>query len=692
MRRLFSQEPKKLREAHNCLPFGGIALFAGVIACGMSFGATKYVATNGSDGGDGTSDSPYLTIQKGLDECGRNGTVIVSPGTYLIETQLEPKDGVTLRSSTWNPDDVVIDCQGKCAGYYARSVGLQRIFCVTFENGFSPSSGAGVYLFGGGMHLVSNCVVRNCRVVAENGTALGGGIYARQGTTIRDSLIENCSVSNVVTDSKQYNCRGGGVFIEGKILNSTVRGCSVWGAGNGWYETCSGGGIYAYSTLNADTGALSYAGRVEKCEVYSNRVVTLAVASKGDGGGITFVGADSGDAPQGVYNSAVWDNQASFRGGGISLSVKGDVQDCRITGNIVDPSLGAAPTYGGGGGIVVRKTSSATIARCTVASNESRFESESANKSGGGSMYLFGENLMVSDCVITNNVSSGRGAVVWFGKNDGGDMQNNVFSNCFIFANRATTTGVFNGNEGDGLSVLDCAVISNAVSGGSVLFWARTGSKNREILFRNTLFRGNANTSTNSKTGNGLYGMTTAANAPVHIEYCSFINDSCAYSSGHIIGMHKDLAAVAASNFWITGCLIYGDSQHTEVDISSQMVNNGAHITHTYAVGAPTDDPSLGNFNGKTTVPGFVNEAAGDYRLNADSPLIDKGGPAADWMGCGRRKGPHDLGDGTVCFSKSADCGVVPVFNEARPRLYNGLPDIGCFEFFRPAGLLLMVQ
>ena len=41
-----------------------------------------YVATNGSDTNIGTAESPYLTIQKGVDSVSEDGTVYIANGVY----------------------------------------------------------------------------------------------------------------------------------------------------------------------------------------------------------------------------------------------------------------------------------------------------------------------------------------------------------------------------------------------------------------------------------------------------------------------------------------------------------------------------------------------------------------------------------------------------------------------------------
>jgi hypothetical protein len=45
--------------------------------------ATLYVGTTGSDSNDGSSDSPWRTLQHAADQVGAGDTVIVRPGTYV---------------------------------------------------------------------------------------------------------------------------------------------------------------------------------------------------------------------------------------------------------------------------------------------------------------------------------------------------------------------------------------------------------------------------------------------------------------------------------------------------------------------------------------------------------------------------------------------------------------------------------
>jgi hypothetical protein len=57
-------------------------LFILVAACGTSFAATYYVATNGNDTWPGTSAQPWATVQYAVQTIAAGDTIIVKPGTY----------------------------------------------------------------------------------------------------------------------------------------------------------------------------------------------------------------------------------------------------------------------------------------------------------------------------------------------------------------------------------------------------------------------------------------------------------------------------------------------------------------------------------------------------------------------------------------------------------------------------------
>ena len=649
--------------------------------CFATHGAnTWYVAANGDDANnDGKSwDHPFATIQKGLSSCANKDTVIVSNGTYIIDSQLEiTAEQVNLMSLTGNPADVIIDCR-ECRGIFSNSW-KSRIVGVTVQNGLTDTAGAGIRLSTSA--LVSNCVVRSCSVVAGDNDANGGGIMCQQDSDVVGCLVENCIVSNASMTATARDAKGGGIFNIGTVRGCTVRNCAVYSR-NGNQGTSAGGGIYVESRIGTDA---QYPASVIDCTVYSNKVATLTKTYASEGGGIYIYAKSEIETPQVVSNCNVFANAAGWSGGGVSLYGNAQLIDCSIVSNKTDNTLGLSDPqveYMGGGGVFVRGTGG-VVRRCLVEGNSCTIAGSGKQTQGGGGLRLSGTDISVADSVIRGNQSNRRGAALYFGATTtscafGGA----VVSNCWIEANRADTSGVFAGYGVGGLQVVGCGIVSNEVSDSSVLYWYRT-TDTSGVLFRNTLFAGNHNTGSGTVYGLGL--SANAVNSPVAFEFCSFLNES---ASGGVLGQKQTNAIANSENVSVLGCLLYGLDAKLNIHTATNSV-----VKYTRSANAPVDDPSLGNFN-ETTDPCFVDAANDDFRLARNSPLVDKGGAAQAWMGQeGQKNGPMDLGDGTVTLTKSADYGVNVAFNNASPRLSNGLPDIGCFEFYRALeGFMIFVR
>ena len=69
-----------------------LALVVTINFSSIAYGATYYVATNGNDTGNGSSGSPWRTIQKGVNTVNAGDTLIVKAGTYNERVHL-PKSG-----------------------------------------------------------------------------------------------------------------------------------------------------------------------------------------------------------------------------------------------------------------------------------------------------------------------------------------------------------------------------------------------------------------------------------------------------------------------------------------------------------------------------------------------------------------------------------------------------------------------
>ena len=66
---------------------------------GMVLAATYYVAPGGDDGGPGTLEKPFATLQKAADTAQAGDEVVVREGTYAITREVRPRNSGT--SERW---------------------------------------------------------------------------------------------------------------------------------------------------------------------------------------------------------------------------------------------------------------------------------------------------------------------------------------------------------------------------------------------------------------------------------------------------------------------------------------------------------------------------------------------------------------------------------------------------------------
>ncbi len=138
-------------------------LLALMVACAAQLYADKYVdATNGSDENPGTKDSPYQTIQKGIDNAGNYGVVWVAPGDYPVADKLTNTTSVKVWATNFeHPEKTRIigagDGRESCISFDHNTLlcgfTITNFFCST-ATVVGNSAGRNIDL--------SNCVIRAC--------------------------------------------------------------------------------------------------------------------------------------------------------------------------------------------------------------------------------------------------------------------------------------------------------------------------------------------------------------------------------------------------------------------------------------------------------------------------------------------------------------------------------------------------
>ncbi len=269
---------------------------------------------------------------------------------------------------------------------------------VTIRNGTAQ--------LGGGLRVDGSLTLLGARVVDNEATAVGGGIYlaASEGLEIRFSdIAANHAASN-----------GGGVYVETgtagslAIFQSSVRANQAEDYGGGIF-------FFGFGTLAVDSSTVS--------------------GNSARGGGGISVSESSATAE--LYDSSVYDNQATDstqgNGGGIENVGTLYVTNSTISGN--------RATLDGGG---LHNNGTTSLYNSTVVFNEADTDADPNGGLGGGAFNEPGGIFAVRNSVLAGNTRSGApvptdcsGAVGGYGHNRFGS-----FSGCTV-----THTGACGGSD-----------------------------------------------------------------------------------------------------------------------------------------------------------------------------------------------------------------------------------------------------
>lgn len=662
-------------------------------------GDTFYVATDGNDGASGDSDHPFSTIAAGVSAAVASPSprkVIVRTGEYKIDSIISVAAPLTIESETGKPADVVIDGQGSTPLMKSTAWGnaitlcgitLQNGYCNTGNNGYQT---AGVYMYGG---MITNCVVKDCLLTGEGAKdSCGAGIYARSSyennihVCVVDTVVSGNVASNDIPASANVYAKGGGIYLSGSggiVRKCTVEKNTTWlrkgtnSQNDPAAYTCRGGGICSEATY---------------CEV-SDSIIRGNCATNATANGYT--GAGGGVYVQGstVSNCLVYGNMASAMGGGI-CAYASTVTHCTITNNVINAAKSSGSQIRGAG--VYLADANPQCLNSIIDGNRLQGASGMYHNSaicGGGGVGISGTSALVANCTISHNTAHAGGAFLVYGSAGA------VISNCLVQANSGSLGGgVMVYNFPQGVLMTDCVVVDNTSAGSGVICWGRSAGANcAGLAFRNNFISRNCLTA-----GDGLFKSEVDAkySQPLTIEYCTI----AANTSNWFVVETGVMASV--SNVFCRGNVIFETRRNVSPfslvtavfgptgagDVSSATTNAWYNFTGSGLAGFSTD-PQYGNFKTITSAS-FADAEGGDYRLVRGSFAIDRGGPLQPWMGDGSKRGPLDMGDGTMTVVPDEDggYGISIVRNNAVPRLCGSNPEPGCFEFMTVSGLCIIFR
>ncbi|NMC37085.1 MAG: hypothetical protein GYA41_02045 [Bacteroidales bacterium] len=280
------------------------------------FGATYYVATDGSDYNPGTISQPFATWQKAFSVLNAGDIAYIRGGTYYPTGtrvwNVYAGAGIIEKSGTSSnpirvfayPGEVpILDCRyitpdaerGGVSIYNSSYWHLKGLTVRRVDQNSTPHGG-----FGFDFVSCNNLIVEQC-VSYDNG---GSGF--RLVNESEDNLILNCDSYN------NYDYYTGGVHSDGIEISfitdrypkrtNTIRGCRVWNNSDDCYDFYDNNGF-----LN-----------IESCWAWHNGFDKGGSTPTGDGNGFKL-GTPSGwtsTSPQRIMtNCLAWDNQA----GGITM-------------------------------------------------------------------------------------------------------------------------------------------------------------------------------------------------------------------------------------------------------------------------------------------------------------------------------------------------------------------------------------
>jgi hypothetical protein len=612
------------------------ACAAATLVMGHASAAVLHVDVNSPN-----PQPPYTTwttaatnIQDAIDAATAGDFILVTNGVYQTGTRVV--NGQTNRVALTVP--VIVQSLNGADGTIIQ--GGDAIRCVYLTNGailsgFTLTNAASVGYGGGAYCESTSAILFDCTIVSNSafsaGAVFGGTLescWLKNNSGIYGGAVASTTLNNCVVVSN--SCGAGALY------NCTANSCAVSNNAARGYGGGATGGVLSDCVLlgnSAQEGGGAWGATLINCLVASN-------SASGNGGGASQTA---------LNHCVVTNNTAGATGGGVYGG--GGAYLCTLTNCLVAGNY--ATTSGGG-------ANQGILDHCTVANN-------SCGALGGGAYYA-----TITQSVISNNYAGtdGGGAIggtlnnctiVGNSAQNGGGVWGGTLSNCMLLNNIATRLYYPRGG-GAYLSVLNnCTIATNSASeGGGV----RGGWLNNCIVIGNT-----------AADGGGAAGYATLNNCVIGANwgnegggtsFCAVNNSVLTNNSSYrvggsyngslnnctIVANFASFGPGGASGGFLSNCIVYANS--------GSNYDNGDYtpLRMSYCCTTPMPTNGFGNI---TNDPVFLNLAAGDLRLGANSPCINAG---------------YNL-----YVTGGADLA-------GNPRIAGGTVDIGSYEFQTPTSTI----
>ena len=323
--------------------------------------------------------------------------------------------------------------------------------------------------YGGGVSIdqKSNVTFTDCTITGNEAVRNGGGIYAKDGSTV---TVNGGSISgNSAAGTNRNTSGGGGIYAEGgstvDLNDTTIANNHVTG------NYGSGGGV------RVNNGTLS-----------ADHVKILENTTNSNGGGISVK-----DSVLTVTDSEIRNNVAGgSNGGGVEIigsttdNKEHTIINTEITGNCAEER---------GGGVYVEQAS-ITIEGSTLDNNHAKHtDGSQASSEGGGLSVRGGKDVTLDNTKVTNN-SAKDGGGIWV--RDDIDTNVTIKNNCKITGNKSVYAGGGvmvrqDFNKKIGISIENSTIENNSAANGGGIYLIRKAHldlKNTSVSNNNAVYGG----------------------------------------------------------------------------------------------------------------------------------------------------------------------------------------------------------